>query len=463
VGATRDIADFAVRTQYKDLPPAVVHAAKRDIINVLAVGLYSARDPSLQILLSLFKEEGGNPHATVWGAGFKTTLANAALANGYTAHLEDYDDTHFPTVVHPTAPTLPAAFALAEECGASGRDLITAVALGVETVCRVSLSVHPWHYDAGWHITGTMGVFGSAIASSKILGLDLDQTVSAMGIAGTQAAGVREAFGTMSKAMHAGRAAQAGLNSALLAQKGFTSATEILEGRRGVAVVMSSDHDLSRLTDRLGERWEIFNNGLKPYSCGVVSHAAIDAAIALNARPGFDPTAVATIEAFVHPLVPELMGRMEPDVGLAGKFSCAHCISVGLVDGAAYPAQFADAKVKDPLLTALRRKVKFSIDDSKAEDQVTLRLTMKDGRVWEESIEHATGSPQNPMTDERLTGKFLTLVSPTLGDAAAKSLLDRLWHLDEVTDIRTIPITGDATGAAFSGGSGSVPRPLEHL
>ncbi len=438
MGATRDIAEFAVRTQYKDLPAAVVHEAKRDIINVLAVGLYSARDPSLQHLISLFKEEGGNPRASVWGAGFKTTLANAALANGYTAHLEDYDDTHFPTVVHPTAPTLPAAYALAEESGASGQDLIAAVALGVEVCCRVCLSVYPWHYDAGWHITGTMGVFGGAIAAAKILGLNVDQTVCALGIAGTQAAGVREAFGTMTKAMHPGRAAQAGLNAALLAQKGFTAAPEILEGRRGVLAVMSTEHDLSRLTEGLGTRWEIFNNGLKPYSCGVVSHAAIDAAIALNARPGFDPTAVKGIEAVVHPLVPELMGRMEPDVGLAGKFSCAHCISVGLVDGAAYPAQFTDARVKDPLLTSLRRKVKFTIDSSKAEDQVTLRLTLKDGSVLEHTVEHATGSPQNPLSDQRLTGKFLTLVTPTLGDAPAQALLDRLWRLEDVTNITSL-------------------------
>jgi 2-methylcitrate dehydratase PrpD len=436
VGATRDIAEFAMQTRFQDLPAAVIHEAKRDIINVLAVSLYSALDPSLQILQSLFSEEGGNPRASVWGAGFKTTLANAALANGYTAHLEDYDDTHFPTVMHPTAPTLPAAYAIAEERGAAGTDLITAVALGIELCCRACNAVHPWHYDEGWHITGTMGVFGGAIAAAKALGLDADQTVAALGIAGTQAAGVREAFGTMTKPMHAGRAAQAGLNAALLAEKGFTAAPGILEGRRGVMTVMSSSHDLARLTDGLGSRWEIFNNGLKPYSCGVVSHPAIDAAVELGRRAEFAPEAVESIEAVVHPLVPELMGRMEPDVGLAGKFSCAHCISVGLVDGAAYPAQFADAKVKDPLLTALRRKVRFTIDHSKGEDQVTLRLTMKDSRVLEHSVEHASGSPQNPLSDERLAGKFLTLATPNLGDAAAQALLQRLWRLDEVSDIR---------------------------
>lgn len=435
MGATRDIAEFSVKTSYEDLPAEVVHEAKRDIINVLAVGLYSARDPSLQYLLSMFNEEGSRPRATIWGANARSGLANAALANGYTAHLEDYDDTHFPTVAHPTAPTLPAAMAIAEDRGASGRDLITAVALGVETVCRASLSVHPWHYDLGWHITGTMGVFGGAIAAAKMLELDVDGTVAALGAAGTQAAGVREAFGTMTKPMHAGRAAQAGVVSALLAQKGFTAATTILEGRRGVMEVMSTKHDLSRLTDGLGERWEIFNNGLKPYSCGVVSHPAIDAAIALHWNPDFGPANVESIEADVHPLVPELMGRMDPNVGLAGKFSCAHCISVGLVDGAAYPAQFADAKVVDPVLTDLRRKVKFNVVESMGEDQVELRLTMKDGSVLTQRVEHATGSPENPLSDERLEEKFMLLAGETLGEDGSKDLLGRLWRLEDLSNV----------------------------
>jgi 2-methylcitrate dehydratase PrpD len=193
---------------------------------------------------------------------------------------------------------------------------------------------------------------------------------------------------------------------------------------------MSAQSDITRLTDGLGTRWEIFNNGLKPYSCGVVSHPAIDAAIALGRRPGFDAATVESIEAVVHPLVPELMGRMEPDVGLAGKFSCAHCIAVGLVDRAAYPAQFTDAKVHDPLLARLRRKVRYTIDHSKGEDQVTLRLTMRDGAVLEHTVQHATGSPENPLSDERLNDKFLTLATPNLGDPAAQALLDRLWRLE---------------------------------
>jgi 2-methylcitrate dehydratase PrpD len=435
VGITRDLAEFAVKTSFTDLPGEVVHETKRDIINVLGVSLYSARDPSLQTMFSMFDAEGGNARATVWGTGRKTTLQFAALANGYLGHLEDYDDTHFPTVIHPTSPTLPAAFAIGEAGGASGRDLITAVALGIEICCRAGNAVYPWHYDAGWHITGTMGVFGAAIAGSKIAGLDVDGTVRAMGTAGTQAAGVREAFGTMTKPMHAGRAAQAGVMATLLSQQGFTSAPEILEGRRGVFEVMSSGREPSRATEGLGDTWEIFQNGLKPFSCGVVSHPLIDAAVALRARPGFDPASVERIDAFVHPLVPELMGKAEPQVGLESKFSSYHCIAIGLIDGAGHPAQFSDAKATDPSLADLRRKVKLNVDHAMAEDACKLVLHMKDGSELTEEVTHATGSPQNPLSDQRLEEKFMALATPTIGDAAAKALLDRLWRLDEATTI----------------------------
>ena len=435
MGTTRDLAEFAVNTSFTDLPREVVHETKRDIINVLGVSIYSARDPSLQAMFAMFDAEGGNGRASVWGTGRKTTLQFAALANGYLGHLEDYDDTHFPTVIHPTAPTLPGAFAIGEDSGAGGRDLITAVALGIEICCRAGNAVYPWHYDAGWHITGTMGVFGAAVACSKIAGLDVDGVVRAMGTAGTQAAGVREAFGTMTKPMHAGRAAQAGVVSTLLSKHGFTSAPAILEGRRGVFEVMSSGREPSRATDGLGETWEIFQNGLKPYSCGVVSHPLIDAAVALHSRPGFDAGAVDSIDAFVHPLVPELMGKAEPQVGLESKFSSYHCVAIGLVDGAGHPAQFSDAKATDPTLAALRRKVKLNVDHAMAEDACRLVLHMKDGSDLTEEVTHATGSPQNSLSDQRLEDKFMALATPTIGETAAKALLDRLWHLDEATTI----------------------------
>ena len=435
MGVTRDLAGFVVDCGFESLPAEVVREAKRDVINVLGVAIYASKDPSLGILLDLFATEGGKERASIWGTPERTTLQNAALANGYLAHLEDYDDTHFPTVLHPSAPTVPAAYAIAESNHASGRDFLAAVALGVEASCRLAYAVHPWHYDLGWHITGTFGVFGSAVASAKLLGLNVDETVASLGIAGTQAAGVREVFGSMSKPLHAGRAAQARLVAGLLAKRGFTSTTTILEGRRGVPAVTAGTYDLDRVMDGIGKRWEIFNNGLKPYSCGVVSHPLIDACINFRKGEQIDPAGVESIEADVNPLVPELMGIIDPKVGLEGKFSARYCGAAGLVDGAAYPTQFTDAKVKDETLLTLHRKVRFLPNETIREDEARVRLLLKDGRGFEQYIEHATGSPENPMTDAQLNEKFLTLVTHAMPEHEAKALLDRLWRIEELEDI----------------------------
>jgi 2-methylcitrate dehydratase PrpD len=325
---------------------------------------------------------------------------------------------------------------VAEERGASGRDLIAAIALGIETACRVSLAVHPWHYDEGWHITGTMGVFGSAVAAGKLLGLDETRLVACLGVAGTQAAGVREVFGTMTKAFHPGRAAQAGLFAGLLAERGFTSTDQILEGRRGVAAVMSAESDLNRVTEGLGSRWEIFNNGLKPYACGVVNHPIIDACRSLRAR--VDLSNVEVIEADVHPLVLELVNLPDPKVGLAGKFSVQHCIAIGLRNGSAFPADFSDAVVRDPEIAAIRQKVRLIPNETFKEDEATVRIVFVGGGHDVEHVSHATGAPENPLSDLQLDEKFRELATPTVGAARAATLLERLWRLDELPNLNAL-------------------------
>ncbi|MBI4340414.1 MAG: MmgE/PrpD family protein [Chloroflexi bacterium] len=438
MGATQDLARFLVETHSERIPKAILHEGIRCLINYLAVALYAARDPSLDILLDVFKEEGGKPLATVVGAGRRTSLQNAALANGYLGHLEDYDDTHFPTVIHPSSPTLPAALAVGERQGASGRDFLAASVLGMEACCRVGMAIHPYHYDEGWHITGTCGVFGAVGAAGRLLGLDTPCMVHALGIAGTQAAGVREVFGSMTKPFHPGRSAQSGVLASLLAKGGFTSTTAILEGRRGFAAVLSSKHDLSKATDALGERWELHRNGLKPYACGVVNHPLIDAMVAMRSAPGVTPQAVEHVNARVHPLVLELVDRQHPQVGLEGKFSYQHCMAVGLVDGAAFPAQYTDARVKDPVITGLRDRISATADSSLGEDQAVVRLTLKDGRSYDQRVEHATGAPENPMTDAQLEAKFRTLTGDVLPKAQAEALLAALWEMERVEDVRTV-------------------------
>ena len=438
MGATEEIARFVVETDVEELPEAIVHEGKRCLINYLAVALYASRDASLDILLDVFREEGGANNASVIGAGHSTSMQNAALANGYLAHLEDYDDTHFPTIIHPSAPTFPAALAVAEHGGASGRGVLAASALGMEITCRIGMALHPAHYDEGWHITGTCGVFGAAAAAGRLLGMDAGRMAHALGVAGAQAAGVRVVFGSMTKPMHPGRSAQSGVLAALLASRGFTSSTEMLEGRRGFAEVYSAASDLSRATEGLGERWELFQNGLKPYACGVVNHPLIDAMARFRDEHGVTAGMVSEVRAKVHPLVLELVDRPHPQSGLEGKFSYQHSMAVGLVDGAAFPEQYTDQRVADPVIVGLRDRIAAAVDPAQEEGSAEVTIALTDGREITESVEHATGTPENPIADAQLNAKFRSLAGRALPEEQAERALALLWRLDELDDVREI-------------------------
>ncbi|HIN05797.1 MAG TPA: MmgE/PrpD family protein [Dehalococcoidia bacterium] len=435
VTTEEQLAQFIIDTPAQSISGSLLKEVKRCVINLMAVCIYSARDPSLDILLNVFRVEGAKPKATVVGSGFRTSMQNTALANGYLAHLEDYDDTHFPTVIHPSAPVIPAALAMGEYLGSSGQEVLAASAIGMEVCCRIGMAVHPAHYDAGWHITGTCGVFGSVAAAGRLLGLDKGQMVHAMGIAGTQAAGVREVFGSMAKPLHPGRAAQSGVLAALLAKGGFTGSKTILEGRRGFPAVASTSYDLTKATTGLGQDWEIRMNALKPYSCGVVNHCLIDAMVALRIKDGVTPQAIKNIKARVHPLVLELVDRRHPKVGLESKFSFQHSMAVGLVDGAAHPAQYTDMKATDPVIVGLRDRISATVDAGMAEDATQVTITLNDGRTYTQEVLHATGSPENPMTDAQLEVKFRTLAGDALSKARVNTLLEELWTLDDAPDI----------------------------
>ncbi len=437
MSATQALADFIVGAD--DLPDWTIHEAKRTLINILGVSLSASPSEGSRTLIAWARDEAAAPKASVVGASLRTSAFNAALVNGFLAHLQDYDDTHFPTVLHPTAPVWPAVLAAAEQFGASGKDALAAFALGAEAACRVAMSVHPWHYDMGWHITGTAGVFGAAAGTGRILRLDPSTMNMAFGQAGTYAAGVREVFGSHSKPMHAARAASNGLQAAYLARYGFTGADDILGGRRGFWQVLSPNgHSEEALLDRLGDHWELRNNGLKPYANGVVSHPIQDAVIGLRNEHDLQPGDVAAIHARVNPLVLELMNRPEPRRGLEGKFSFQHCAAAALVDGAGHDAQFSDAKVADPVIAALRAKVHATIDDQLREDEVHLSITLNDGRALDAYVEHATGSPENPMTDAVLEAKYRDLACEVLPKSQAEDLLQAVWELDKAPDVSAV-------------------------
>jgi 2-methylcitrate dehydratase PrpD len=375
--------------------------------------------------------------ASVLGRKDKVDMANAALVNGITSHTFDFDDTHLKTIIHPAGPVASAVLALAEHIGASGRDLIDALVLGIDVSCRVGNAMYPDHYDRGWHITGSTGTLGAASACARLLKLDVQQTTMALGIAASQPVGMREQFGTMTKPFHPGGAARAGLMSALLASKGYTASLKALEAPRGMMQTISTKNDWTEITGELGQRFEISFNSYKPFACGIVIHPSIDACSQLRAQ-GITPEQVDSIELRVHSLVLELTGKKEPADGLQAKFSVYHGCAAGLTFGRAAEDEFSDEIVNRADMVALRRKVVATVDDSIDEASADVVAVLKDGRRVHVFVEHAIGSLQNPMTDANLESKFHGLSDPILGADQTTALIKACWGVSSTAKLSTL-------------------------
>jgi 2-methylcitrate dehydratase PrpD len=324
--------------------------------------------------------------------------------------------------------------ALAEIRPMTGAELLHAFILGVEVECRIGNSVYPAHYDIGWHITGTAGVFGAAAAAGKVLGLDEQQMIWALGIAGTQSSGFREMFGTMCKSFHPGRAAQNGLLSAFLAQQNFTSSDRVLEAPRGFTHVMSTARDFNEITGGLGEHFEISLNTYKPFACGIVIHPSIDGAIQLRNEFGLKAEQIERVVLRVAPLVLELTGKRTPRTGLEGKFSVFHSVAVAIIYGAAGEREYSDACVANPEAIALRDKVDAQIDKGIRDDEAHLTVLLKDGRKLERHVRHALGSLERPMSNADLEVKFLGLCDGVLAKGRATRALELYWRVGSLDD-----------------------------
>jgi 2-methylcitrate dehydratase PrpD len=275
-GVTERLAHFVVGTQWDDLGPPVRQQAKRSVMNFFAVALTGCRNQTIETALQTLAAFSGGKQATIIGRGERIDGLSAAFLNAAGANVLDFCDTHVPTVIHPTAPVVPALLALAEMMPVSGRDVLLALVLGHEVECRIGVAMSPSHYKKGWHITSTCGVFGAAAGAGKLLGLNAQQMVWALGTAATQSGGLCECLGTPAKSVSVGNTARNGLLSALLAAKNFEGPPEPLTGIQGYYHAMSETPDLSWLTQNLGETWEILGTAYKPYPCGFVIHPVLD-------------------------------------------------------------------------------------------------------------------------------------------------------------------------------------------
>ena len=428
------LARYITQARFEDLPANVRREGHRTLLNYVGVAVGGSRHETVERVLKAVAPFSGPAKANVLGRSERLDILNAALVNGISSHIFDYDDTHLKTIIHPAGPVVSAILALAQHRPVTGAEFLNAMILGVETECRIGNAVYPSHYDMGWHITGSCGVFGSAAACGRLLRLCEQQMVWALGIAASQPVGLKVQFGSMTKSFHPGRAAQNGLTAALMAQQNFTSDNAALEGKDGWVQTVSRQVRWEEVTGGLGSRWEAALNTYKPFACGIVTHPAIDAAIQLHNQDGMKADQIAAIELRANPLVLSLTGKTAPATGLEGKFSIYHCIAVGLMFGAAGEKQFQDKIVQDPVTIALRKLVTVKTDPAVSTAQCDLIVRLKDGRVFSRHIETAIGSLEKPMSDAALQTKFLDLSETILPRAQAQGLMEQCWKIEQQPD-----------------------------
>jgi 2-methylcitrate dehydratase PrpD len=444
-GSSAVLADFAARLTFTDLPAEIVHEAKRALIDHVGVAAAAAGHPSVDALLRASDRLTGPGSHTVIGRSETATMSYAALVNGFAAHLLDYDDTFNPgdTTVHGSAPVWPVVFALSETSPRTGADALTAFVAGFETECRLGRAAGDAHYEIGWHVTGTVGHLGAAAAAGRMLNLTPASLNQALGSAGTQAAGLKAVYGTDGKPLHAGKAAMDGLLSAVMAEEGITSSTEIMEGNRGFLAVMSPDPAPEKLVEGLGEQWHLLANGYKAYPSGSLTHPAIDAVLSLRAEHGFDSTEVKRVRATVNSKAATVTGKLDPRTGLDAKFSLVHGVAVAVLAPRPRLDHFTDEAAVDRDVATVRELVDVVADGAVGKRSAVVTVELADGRSLTARVEANRGTPENPLTDDDLAAKFGDNAGPRLGAERADRLLRACWAVDIADDFaELVSMTG---------------------
>lgn len=431
-GVTKNLARFVVAARWDDIPDTVRHAAKRALLNVFAVALAGCRAGPVEIALQSLAEFSERRQATIIGRSERMDSLSAAFLNAASANAFDFDDTHIPTVIHPTAPVAPALFALAERRPVSGAELLLAFILGVELACRIGRAISPGHYTKGWHITATCGVFGAAAGAGTLLGLDERRMIWALGNAATQSCGLCECLGWPAKSIGVGNAARNGLWSALLAEKGFEGPPEPIAGVQGFLNAMAEPPDWAALTDGLGETWELAQNAIKPYPCGFVIHPFLD--VVLDWRRQHPDDAIERVVLRGNPLLSDRTDRPDISTGAESQVSVQHAVAAALVLGQAGLAQFTDACARDPAVVGMRRRIAVVRDPAVATIAAQVELCTADGRTHRLSTPAARGSPANPMSDRDVEEKLRTVVGSWQPGYDVAPLIAAIWALDRSDD-----------------------------
>jgi len=435
-GATADIATFVLKTGYADLPAAVRKEGLRSFFNIVGCTVGGAKHEAIEATWRALAPFGGEPHATLIGRRAKSDALTACLVNTLASSIYTYDDTHAEAVIHPAGPVMGAVLAVAERQKVSGADLLAAFTLGIEIACRLSkaVSVSPAEGIIAWSQTGICCGVGAAAAAGKLIGLDAKGLRFAMGIAASQASGIRAMHGSMCTANMPAHAGQSGLRAAYLAKAGFTASEGAFEGRYGFANCFSKKPELSHLTNGLGSHWEALANTYKPYPCGIVIHPMIDAALALKREHAIDGAQVEAVTVKAAPVALALCDRRHPKDELEGQVSLYQWIAAAVVRGRAGIPEGGDAAIGDPVLVAFRDRITAGIDPSMPADGTDMSITLKGGRKLEKSVRHCVGSRTNPMTDAQLGAKFADQSIAIIGKPATDDLMAQCWGIEALPD-----------------------------
>lgn len=441
IEVTRLLAEHAVRLAHGDVPAAVLHEAKRALVDYQGVALAGSREPLIHKLGQVYAKRGGEPEARLIGEARSTDVMSAAFINCAAGHALDFDDTHADFFYHGSVTVAAAAWAVGEMLHASGRDLLLAFVAGWDVGARIARALNPSIYDQGWQNTPTSGTFAATIAAGKLLRLDEEQMRHALGMAASQAGGSRQNHGSMGKPFQVGKAAMNGVLAALAAREGVTSSTVAIEAPLGFAMLTARSFDLRRAVDGFGERFELQRNMYKPYACCLPHHAAIDAMFALRREHGVLPEQVERIVCRMPAGTLDASTQIDaPLTGLQGKFSARHSAAVALTDDAAGLAQYTDERVSDARLVPLRRAIEFVADATLARGECIAEAKLRDGSNLQVRIDHPRGQLANPLSDDDLARKFCANTDGLRDARQQTRALQQLWSLDAAGDIAEVAI-----------------------
>jgi 2-methylcitrate dehydratase PrpD len=439
-------ADWAVALRAQPLAPEVLHHARRAVIDLHAAMFSGARESPAALLEKALAEELDRGEARL-ALGRRATVRAAALINGTAAHTTEVDDIFRDGIYHPGAPTIPAALALAQSLGASGEAFLRAVIVGYEVSTRIGAAMGRAHYKY-WHNTGTIGCFGACAAAAELLGLDAKRFAHALATVTTFSAGLQQSFrhDSMSKPLHAGRAAEAGLTAALAAREGVIGSLDVIDGEAGYGRAMGSDGsavgpDWDQAVATLGRDFHITRMTFKNHTCCGHTFAAIDGAQALQAKMGLAAKDIARVKVGTYKAALEVAGYEAPRTAAEGRFSLKYVVATALTHGSVRFAAFEPARLADPATRALMQCVDVAVDpqlDAAFPGQRAARVAIeaRDGRRAEFLQPTRIGDPDAPLSDAQLDAKFLELTAPVLGEAAARAQLASLWKIDSLPTLR---------------------------